>query len=406
MTKPAKKRVMTNWYSPLVLVPTAVRVAISTVFGELADRRETIAATNAIVPQPFDKSFDYSAGDADFWFDFLADTGDGWNSTYAMARLVSDDEIRPNNSETGLPRGKILFLGGDEVYPTPSRVEYGDRFLAPFEEAYQPTGQPAKWTSGDLHLFAVPGNHDWYDGLTSFFGIFCRRRVKPAAGIGFDRNGRTVAGRATHQTRSYFAVKLPGNWWLWASDSQLEDYIDEPQIDYFRHAARHWMDKGSKLILCVPVPSWAYVDTKDPRPAFATFSYLERIASAETDDQNQPMNHQLKLVLTGDSHHYSRYIEKDPAGDRHYITCGGAARFCTRPISSSRSASSGNFLLQASAIRPGQPRRATLSLHRAARARKLCFRHAGGRQPLPSGTSPSPSSTGVSPHASRRLLPV
>ena len=321
--KTRRKLAMTNWYNPVVLVATAIRVAISTVFGQLADRREAIAASNAIEPQPFDDSFDLTADGDDFWFDFLADTGDGWNSTYAMARLLSEPTLDVDGAPAPLPRGKALFIGGDLVYPTASRLAYDERFLAPFEEAYHPTGGTARWPDGEQSLFAIPGNHDWYDGLNSFFGLFCRRRVKPAVGIGFDRPGRKVAGRATHQTRSYFAVKLPGRWWLWGTDSQLEGYIDQPQIDYFRHAARHWMKPGSKLILLVGQPSWAYVDPEEPHAAFSNFSYLERLAGAEEDDAKKPLGHQLKLVLTGDAHHYARFTEDD----REYITCGGGGAF-------------------------------------------------------------------------------
>ena len=220
-------------------------------------------------------------------------------------------------------RGKILFLGGDQVYPTASREAYDDRFIGPFEEAYHPLGGTQQWKRGAQDLYAIPGNHDWYDGLNSFFGLFCRRRVKPSLGIGFNRDGRVIAGRQTHQTRSYFAVQLPGKWWLWGTDSQLAGYIDQPQIDYFRHVARYWMEPGSKLILCIGQPSWAYVDPNDPKPAFDNFSYLERLAEAEVDDQKNSMGHQLKLVLTGDSHHYSRFTEDD----RHYITCGGGGAF-------------------------------------------------------------------------------
>jgi hypothetical protein len=44
------------------------------------------------------------------------------------------------------------------------------------------------------------------------------------------------------------------------------------------------------------------------------------------------MNHRLKLVLTGDSHHYARYVDSDepelPANpERHYIVCGGGGAF-------------------------------------------------------------------------------
>lgn len=317
--KKRRKRGMTNWYNPQILVTTAIRVAISGVFGQFADRREAIAASNAIEPQPFDKTFNYSDGKGDFWFDYLADTGDGWDSTYAMARLVSEDSISPPN-HPGLPRGKLLLLGGDQVYPFASKEDYDERFLAPFDQAYCPGGKE-RWKEGDHELYAIPGNHDWYDGLNAFFGLFCRRRVKPKDGIGSDRRGRMIAGRQTHQTRSYFAIQLPGNWWLWGTDAQLEGYIDQPQIEFFQHVAQVWMREPSKLILLVDGPSWAYVEPDDPSPKFENFSYLERLVGF--DAANQPTGHELKLVLTGDSHHYSRYTE----ADRTYITCGGGGAF-------------------------------------------------------------------------------
>ncbi|HEV2746857.1 MAG TPA: hypothetical protein VGW34_06115 [Allosphingosinicella sp.] len=320
-----KKLAMTGWYNPVMLVQTATRVAISTVLGQAADRREAMAAANAVEPQPFDVSFDYSArGTADFWLDFIADTGDGWNSTFAMARLLARDSLVPDGASEPLQRGSILVLGGDQVYPTASRTDYDDRLIGPFEEAYHPEGGTPQWDAGQRpDLYAIPGNHDWYDSLNAFFGLFCRRRIQPKGGIGSDRDGKVIGGRQTRQTRSYFAIRLPGNWWLWGTDSQLEGYIDQPQIEYFEHVASHWMAAGSNLILCVGQPSWEYVDPKESKKAFANFSYLERLAGAATDLDGKPLGHRLKLVLTGDSHHYARYTE----GDRHYITCGGGGAF-------------------------------------------------------------------------------
>jgi len=315
-----KKWGMTGWYSPVVLVKTAIRVMISTVFGEMADRREAIAASNAIRAKPFDPTMSYAKAKEDFWFDYLADTGDGWNSTYAMARLVSQETI--DVADQKLPRGKFLLLGGDQVYPFATREAYDERFLAPFDEAYAP-GKVAQWPERSYDLYAIPGNHDWYDGLNAFFGIFCRRRIATRNTIGFNRRGRAVAGRDTKQTRSYFAAELPGKWWIWGTDAQLEGYIDQPQVEFFRHVAHFWMEKNSKLILCVDGPRWAYADPKKPEPKFENFSYLERIAGAEPGEDGQPMGHKLKLVLTGDSHHYSRYTEDD----RQYITCGGGGAF-------------------------------------------------------------------------------
>ncbi|HEV7370362.1 hypothetical protein [Arenibaculum sp.] len=311
---------MTGWYNPVELVKTGIRVAISTVFGQFADKREALAATNAIAAQPFDESFDYSNKnrDGDFWFDFVADTGDGWNPTYAVASLLAEDSLQPDGTPEPLARGRLLVMGGDQVYPTASRQEYEDRLFHPFEEAFKPNGKE-RWQKEERpDLYALPGNHDWYDGLRSFFHLFCRRTIKSAAVAGMDRDGRVIGGRQTRQTRSYFAVRLREDWWLWGTDSQLEGYIDQPQIDYFRHVAKHWMKPKSKLILCVGEPTWAYLDPDAPEKKYSSLSYLSRLAGAE-----EGMDHQLMLVLSGDSHHYARYRE----GDLNYVTCGGGGAF-------------------------------------------------------------------------------
>lgn len=315
-----ERRPMTGWYNPVELVKTGIRVAISTVFGQFADKREALAATNAVAAQPFDKSFDYSndGKGGDLWFDFVADTGDGWNATHAVASLLAEASLLPDGAKEPLPRGRLLVMGGDQVYPMASRQNYEDRLIHPFEEAYKPDGVERWGDEERPDLYALPGNHDWYDGLRSFFHLFCRRTIKSPDTAGMDRPGRVIGGRQTKQTRSYFAVRLREDWWLWGTDSQLEGYIDQPQIDYFRHAARHWMAPNSKLILCVGEPTWAYLDPDAPKKKYGPLSYLSRLAGAEDD-----MNHQLMLVLSGDSHHYARYRE----GDLNYITCGGGGAF-------------------------------------------------------------------------------
>jgi hypothetical protein len=336
-----KKKPMADWFDPVLLVQTGIRAAISTVFGEMADRREAMAAANAIAAQPKDPSFLYAMDPATkaFWFDFMADTGDGWDPTFAMAQLVTEPALTPAHAAVKLPRGRILILGGDLVYPTASADEYDNRFLYPFETAFENLADEAK--KGMPDLYAIPGNHDWYDGLVSFFNLLCRRRIAAPGHVGIDRPGRRIAGRATKQTRSYFAIELPGGWWLWGTDSQLKGYIDQPQIDFFQFVASRWMEDKSKVILCVGMPNWAYVDSDQPEKEFETFSYLERLPGiarvplTQADEEagkrieNQPLKgHELKLVLTGDSHHYSRFVETREDGKAvHYVTCGGGGAF-------------------------------------------------------------------------------
>src|SRR5262249_14885006 len=287
----------------------------------------------------FDAHFDLSATNGDFWFDFCADTGDGWYSTYAVARLLARPNLTVDSApgSTGepipLPRGEALVLGGDEVYPTPSKQRYEDQLEAPFTEANRlETGSDRlrKSDGKPTGLYVVPGNHDWYDGLTAFTHMFLNHhpfRVGAAASP-----GRTVCGRLTHQARPYFALKLPHNWWLCAFDIQLDGYIDQTQLSYFEYIAQELMDDGSNIILVAGVPVWAYCRDEKPLPEFRNFSFASLIVTGafKRSDGKPTRHHNLPLVVTGDSHHYAHFIQTHPEESRHEIhllTCGLGGAF-------------------------------------------------------------------------------
>src|SRR5262245_37779255 len=87
---------MTKWFSPRLLVWAAYRDAAARIFGEYADRRTTQHLADPIPSdEPLRKGFafryDYATGAADgaFWVDFVADIGDGFDPTYAIAYLVA-----------------------------------------------------------------------------------------------------------------------------------------------------------------------------------------------------------------------------------------------------------------------------------------------------------------------------
>lgn len=65
-----------------------------------------------------DLLYDQFCQKEDFWFDFMADTGDGGNSSYAIARLLAQPNIlvNKNSSLCTLPRGNLLLIGGDLAY--------------------------------------------------------------------------------------------------------------------------------------------------------------------------------------------------------------------------------------------------------------------------------------------------
>ena len=100
-----------------------------------------------------------------YWIDYVADVGDGFESTYAIAYLLAQDNLDVRQAGR-LRHGEILIMGGDQCYPQATREDYKKKLLTPYNWAFT-VANP------DRKLFALPGNHDWYDGLNSFDSLFC-----------------------------------------------------------------------------------------------------------------------------------------------------------------------------------------------------------------------------------------
>ncbi len=191
-----------RWLAPAQLGRTAVRVVLASVFADFGDKRELeggfpryeLDLERLPVPgqpaQPVVRDLGRCARTSPcsdrLWLDFTADLGDGFDSTYTVASLLAEKSLVVEGHE--LPRGKVLVLGGDEVYPVASPAAYEDRMVGPYRTALPGGRSPG----GAGVLLALPGNHDWYDGLTSFIRLFTRQR--------------NIGGWRTIQTRSYFAA--------------------------------------------------------------------------------------------------------------------------------------------------------------------------------------------------------
>jgi hypothetical protein len=282
---------MVRWLDPHQLVDTAVRVWLSGIFTSYADQRELQALEPAEVP---DRS-----QDGELWLDYVADLGDGWNPTYTVARLLAAEELTLEwgDQTYATERGRILVMGGDQVYPVPKAVEYENRMLGPYRAAL-----PAA-TGEAPELFAIPGSHDWYDGLVNFTSIFCRHS--------------TIGAWKTQQRRSYFAIKLPNRWWLWGIDIQFGAYIDEAQLHYFADVAQDQVQPGDRIILCMAKE----VDSgrkQEEIHSDRNVEYLER-------EIVEPSGAQVLLYLKSGKHHYCRYAEE--GGPRQHITSGGGGAF-------------------------------------------------------------------------------
>lgn len=286
-----KPRHAVRWLSPPQLARTGLRVLIAQVLTSFSDSRET----QAVSPQTTLDVDRFKHADGHLWIDFVADLGDGFDATFTIASLLSQPELVVSSADGGmvtLPKSQLVLMGGDQVYPTASSQGYEDRMQGPYRAASGETPNAA--------LLALPGNHDWYDGLTAFMRMFAQ--------------GASIGGWQTLQARSYFALQLQAGWWLVGLDSQLGEYLDKPQLDYFYQAITTKLQPGDAIILCASSPTWE-TTAYDPD----TFNNLEFFENRYLRNRHNPVTGKLeateaavRLRISGDHHHYSRYAEQAP----------------------------------------------------------------------------------------------
>ena len=292
----------TRWFSPGVLTQSGLKVGVTSVFGSFLDKRELQSSR----PRTVDL-LDPAARTTDLWFDYVADTGDGFEATATVAHHVAQPLLEVDGLDDPLPRGELLVLGGDEVYPAASTEGYENRLEGPWRAALPWTPPLDPDDPAHPYLYAVPGNHDWYDGLTGFLRMFGQ--------------GRWIGGWRTRQTRSYFAVQLPHRWWLWGIDIQSDALIDEPQLDYFEWVADEYCQAGRPHH-----PGHARADLD---PARAPARGLPQPGLLREGRSWLPASSTSGVTLAGDLHHYARYQQVDASevGAAQKITAGGGGAF-------------------------------------------------------------------------------
>jgi hypothetical protein len=280
------------------------------------------------------------------WFDYVADTGDDWYATHDIAFLLHGDlwakqaqglipgaAIDPlGQGASDLPRGKFLIFGGDTAYYVASAHTIRERVVDPFDTAYQErfqgTSQPQP-----RPLLGVPGNHDWYDSLDGFGRLFRLRANLTAETGGHARPHRqgpiALRGYIPVQDASYFALRLPWQWDLWAVDIQKDKgHIDARQMAFFTSIDRRRSEsqdepESRQLILLNSIPA-IEAGSRDSLVEHE----LDRIVDAV--DPTLP-KFRLRLDLAGDTHNYQRYDLGEetvaPGGKRIAMVAGGGGAF-------------------------------------------------------------------------------
>ncbi len=288
-----------------------------------------------------------------YWFDYIADTGDGMLPVYNIAYMCMSDlwldttaepkhavALEPSGKHTEkLPRGEFLFIGGDTAYHIADVASLLERFQTPFYWAFEDLTRAGKQID-TRPLYAIPANHDYYDALDGFNRQF-RKPFNIRANSGEQLE---LKGFERGQEASYVALHLPFGWQLWGFDSQ-EGKMDlrqwaffastfHPDLlkkqDFFSQESRDELKARipDKLIVATPEPTTVFGKWQAPdAPVVKTFGDLGLPVSFLQDHKGILDPQKCRLDISGDIHHYERYWGDAERPNYASVVAGGGGAF-------------------------------------------------------------------------------
>ena len=254
------------------------------------------------------------AGGADFSFVVIGDTGEGDASQHVLRDRYLD-VVRKDAV-------KFVVLSSDVVYPVGAMRDYESKFWLPFKGTRKP-------------LYAIPGNHDWYDALEAFNATFLQpeaARAAMRARVEVDNwlTSTTDAGiealiaQATRLRREYgvptqfqrapFFEIQTDRFALVAVDTGVARTVDRAQLAWLRLALERARGKLTMAILGHPFYAGGH-DTVGDSEGFAALRQLLR-------------DHGVTIVMAGDTHDLEYYAEQAEGSSQtvhHFVNGGGGA---------------------------------------------------------------------------------
>ena len=252
---------------------------------------------------------------SDFSFIVIGDTGEGDASQHVLR-----DQLL---TVAGRPDVRFLVISSDVVYPNGSMIDYEAKFWLPFKGVTKP-------------VYAIPGNHDWYDALEAFLATFLdaesarlsmraraeadlrltsttdariEQLIADAAQLRSDYNVPTGFQRAPFfeiQTERFALVGI---------DTGIVKRIDELQWQWLEAALSR--ARGKSIMAVVGHPF--YAGGGDTTAGNADFTRLKQ----------RLLDGGATILMAGDTHDLEYYVEP-PAANRstiHYIVNGGGGAY-------------------------------------------------------------------------------
>jgi uncharacterized membrane protein HdeD (DUF308 family) len=233
----------------------------------------------------------------DFSFVVIGDTGEGDASQWSL----HDQLIAAGNRDSV----KFLVLSSDVIYPDGKMKDYEPNFYLPFKGFTKP-------------IYAIPGNHDWFDANEGFNANFLEAgaanlalRARLAEDlktdvITTDRRFAEIIAKAK-SLREYYQIKNglqratffemhTAGFSLIAVDTGIMRTLDDKQQAWLEAALNRAANNFKLVVLGHPFYVGGKYQGRDDRPFDAIHEMLRR--------------HQVDIAMAGDTHDFEFYREK------------------------------------------------------------------------------------------------
>ncbi|MGW0945573.1 metallophosphoesterase family protein [Streptomyces sp. NPDC002623] len=304
-----------SWLNPRTLW-AARNGVLASWFGDPTGRtRGRWVAQRTAAGAPADKVIRRSDPD-DFSFMVIGDTGEGDDPQYA----VVPGFLRASQGTS------FAVLASDVIYPVGSADDYDSKFFRPYRDYQAP-------------IYAIPGNHDWYEDLGAFMRVFCDDApalpAEPAPRLfsgarlrswlwhrPSTTDGERLAEARTLRSGTGQRAVQPGPYWaidtgpvrIIGIDTGLLGSLDAEQGAWLREVSQG--PRPKILITGSPL----YVDGEHHPCPIDGGGTVDDIVSAP--------EHRYVAAIGGDIHNYQRYPVRLADGRTlQYVVSGGGGAF-------------------------------------------------------------------------------
>jgi uncharacterized membrane protein HdeD (DUF308 family) len=248
----------------------------------------------------------------DFSFLVIGDTGEGDASQHVLRAQYLEVVRRPEV--------KFVVVSSDVVYPTGAMRDYEWKFWLPFMGTEKP-------------VYAIPGNHDWYDANEAFNATFLKpdsARRAMRARLDVDRRISSTTDRRiedlirqadrlkaqyrvpTQQQEAPFFQFQTDRFALIAVDTGVMRRIDAEQMQWLKATLESAKGKTIMAILGHPLYAGGHYAADGDEEFEAIHALLREYGAS--------------IVMAGDTHDFEHYAEPTPDGVmRHFVNGGGGA---------------------------------------------------------------------------------